>query len=181
MADLTHVPLILDETDAVMDARGQGPALAQGPLDTGAPDHHALPFEPGMELKVLDPTGHGHAPPVASEAAVLVDEGCPPESYFLMTSKGTVPQATIAGKESGTGNGRRSTQTGTTNTTKTTTPSSQPCTTGATAAEMARGRKCPHQEITRLKGGDEEDEMREGVPLIISQRHLQRGTSPAPK
>lgn len=179
MADPIHAPLTLDETDAVMDAHGQGHAPAQGLLATGGLVRHVLPFESGKELKGLDPTGHGPVPLVAFEAAALVGGGCPLESYFLMTSKGTAPLATIVGKESGTDNGRRSTQTGTTNTTKTMTPSIHPCITGATAAERARGRKCPHPEITHLRGGDEEDETREGVLLIIYPHHLLQGTSPA--
>lgn len=85
---LVHAPmavpildhLILDVMDAATDAHGQGPALDQGLMGTGAPAHHALlPHtgeEPGREQKQQDPTGRGLglAPLVATGAAALVDE-----------------------------------------------------------------------------------------------------------
>lgn len=80
MAGLIPAPLIQDAMDAVMDARGQGPAPVRGLMDIGALARHGLLLltaeEPGREQKEQDPTGlgHGPAPLVATGAAVLEDE-----------------------------------------------------------------------------------------------------------
>lgn len=78
MADLIPAHLILDVMDAVLDVRGQGPALVQNLMVTGAQARHVL-LSPtgqvvGMEQKVPDPIGRGHALLVAIGAVALVGE-----------------------------------------------------------------------------------------------------------
>lgn len=79
MADPTPAPLTPDGMDGVMDVQGQGLALAQGLMATGALAHLVLLFielEAGMERKAPESTGleHGHAPLVAIGATALAGE-----------------------------------------------------------------------------------------------------------
>lgn len=95
MAGLIPAPLILDEMDVVMDAHGQGPALAQGLTGIGGLARHVLlpptAQEAGREQKEQDPTGldHGLVPLalVASGAAALVDESRLLGSYHHMNRR----------------------------------------------------------------------------------------------
>lgn len=80
MAGLIHALHILDVMDAVMGAHGLGPVPVQGLMGIDGLAHHGLLLptaeELGREEKGQDPTGQGHGlvPPLASGAAVLVDE-----------------------------------------------------------------------------------------------------------
>lgn len=80
MVDLIPARLILDAMDAVLDVRGQGPALVQGLMVTGALARHVLLSPTGQVVgtvqKVPDPIGqgHDHALLVAIGAVALVGE-----------------------------------------------------------------------------------------------------------